>query len=811
MKIPFNTDWSVKPKVSSFTDVVGSRDSGKSVTLPHDAMIELPRSATNSEGASTAYFPGGVVEYAKTFDVPEAWLNKCVTIEFQGVYRDAMVFVNGSFAGQHRNGYAPFRLSLDGYLRHGAPNTIRVEARAHQDSRWYSGLGIHRDVTLIVSPLVHIPVDGVRISTPDIDGDGAVISVSTSIRSDDRHTRDLTLKTEICDGQGRVVNHDESTVTVSPQTSTTVRQRLYVQQPRRWSTEQPHLYHARLTLIAANEEQDETTVAFGIRKLQLDPHHGLRINGKTVKLRGACIHHDNGLLGAAAIGRAEERRIEILKSAGFNAIRSSHNMASPAMLNACDRLGMLVLDEAFDMWFEGMKAFDYSLDFPEWWERDVEAMVAKDFNHPSVIMYSIANEVPEAGSGNGAIWGRRLTEKIRSLDDTRFTTNAVSSFWAVSAEILEEFVAEVSSLEARGVNDVMNAMTDIFDRITTSDLVTERTAETHAAVDVAGLNYAEQRYTSDGVLFPNRVVLGTETNPRQTDIIWGLVEELPYVIGDFTWTGWDYLGEVGLGRTDYTDEEGAAGGGDPDYPWLLAWCGDIDITGYRRPASYYREIVYGLRKEPYVAVFRPEHRGRRRLEMQWAWTDTVSSWTWAVPPGTPMEVEVYSDADEVELLLDGVSVGRKPSGRGNRFRAVFIVPYQAGTLTAVAHQNGEERSRTELTSASEPGLAVTIDHDQLSADEADLAFVAVELRDSAANLATNTDREISVRVTGSGILQALGSARPVSTESFNASRCTTFDGRALAIIRPTGPGDIEITVSSPGLEDVHRKMTVRPA
>lgn len=808
MKIPFNTDWSVKPKVSSFTDVVGSRNSGKPVTLPHDAMIELPRSATNSEGASTAYFPGGVVEYTKTFDVPEEWRDKCVSIEFQAVYRDAMVFVNGSFAGQHRNGYAPFRLSLDAHLRHGEPNTIRVEARAHQDSRWYSGLGIHRDVTLIVSPLVHVPVNGVRITTPDIDNDGALINISTSVRSDDRHARELTLRTEVCDEHGQIVNHEESIVTIAPQASTTVRQRLYVAQPQLWNPDQPHLYRARLTLNGSNQEQDETTVAFGIRKLQLDPHHGLRINGKTVKLRGACIHHDNGLLGAAAIGRAEERRIEILKSAGFNAIRSSHNMASSAMLDACDRLGMLVVDEAFDMWFEGMKAFDYSLDFPEWWERDIEAMVTNDFNHPSVIMYSIANEVPEAGSGQGAVWGRRITDKIRSLDDTRYTTNAVSSFWAVSGEILEEFVAEVSSLEARGVNDVMNAMTDIFDRITISDLVTQRTAESHAAVDIAGLNYAEQRYKTDGALFPNRVVLGTETNPRQTDIIWGLVEELPYVIGDFTWTGWDYLGEVGLGRTDYTDKEGAAGGGDPDYPWLLAWCGDIDITGYRRPASYYREIVYGLRKEPYLAVFRPEHRGKRRLEMQWAWTDTISSWTWAVPPGTPMEVEVYSDADEVELLLDGVSVGRAQTGPANHYRAVFTVPYQPGTLTAIAYDDGAERSRTALATATEPKLAVTIDRDQLTANETDLAFVTLELRDPTGNLATSADREISVQVTGPGILQGLGSARPVSTESFNTSRCTTFDGRALAIIRPTSPGTIQVTVSAPEIDDVHLEIVV---
>lgn len=810
MRLPFNTGWTVKPKVSSFTDIVGSRNAGKSVTLPHDAMIELPRSATDGEGASTGFFPGGVVEYSKTFDVPHTWGDKCVSIEFQGVYRDAMVFVNGSFAGQHRNGYAPCRLPLDGHLRHGELNTVRVEARAHQDSRWYSGLGIHRDVTLIVSPLVHIPVDGVRITTPDVDGEGAVVEISTSIRSEDRHTRELTLRTEVCDEQGRVVIHDEGLITIAPQSSTTIRQRLYVVQPRLWNTDQPHLYQARLTLNTGSQKQEETLAAFGIRKLQLDPQHGLRINGETVKLRGACIHHDNGLLGAAAIGRAEERRIEILKSAGFNAIRSSHNMASPAMLDACDRLGMLVLDEAFDMWFEGMKAFDYSLDFPEWWERDIEAMVTKDFNHPSVIMYSIANEVPEAGSGNGAIWGRRITEKIRALDDTRYTTNAISSFWAVSGEVLEEFVAEVSSLQARGVNDVMNAMTDIFDRITTSDLVTQRTAESHAAVDVAGLNYAEQRYKTDGVQFPNRVVLGTETNPRQTDIIWGLVEELPFVIGDFTWTGWDYLGEVGLGRTDYTDDEGAAGGGDPDYPWLLAWCGDIDITGYRRPASYYREIVYGLRSEPYLAVFRPEHRGRRRLEMQWAWTDTVSSWTWAVAAGTPMEVEVYSDAEDVELLLDGVSVGRAQTGPANHYRALFMVPYQPGTLTAVAYDNGKERSRTALTSAGEPELSVNIDRDQLSANEADLAFVSLELRDPSGNLATIADREVSVRVTGPGILQALGSARPASTESFNTSRCTTFDGRALAIIRPTAAGIIEVTVSSQDLHDVHRKITVAP-
>jgi beta-galactosidase len=424
-------------------------------------------------------------------------------------------------------------------------------------------------------------------------------------------------------------------------------------------------------------------------------------------------------------------------------------------------------------------------------------------------MYSIGNEIPETGFALGGAWGRRLAEKVRSLDDTRFLTNAISSFWAVSAEILDEFVQEVSSLQARGVNDVMNGMTEIFDRITTSELVTQRTAESHAAVDVAGLNYAEQRYVSDGERLPNRVVLGTETNPRNFDVIWPLVERLPHVIGDFTWTGWDYLGEVGLGRTDYSDDATATGGGDPDYPWLLAWCGDIDITGHRRPASYYREIVFGLRHEPYIAVFRPEHHGPRRLEMQWAWSDTVSSWSWDVAPGSPVEVEVYSDAEEVALILDGVPVGRTPAGPRNRYRAHFELSYRPGTLTAVALSEGVETSRSSLHTAGDGVLTAHADRDVLRADHADLAFVLIELRDVEGNLANARDRLVKVQVTGAGVLQALGSARPASEERYDAPEHTTFHGRALALVRPTRAGSITVVVTSEGLQPATVELEAR--
>jgi len=559
----FNAGWRVKPKVAGFFDIVGARDAGTAVTLPHDAMISLHRSATQSEGPSTGYFPGGAVEYAKTLDVPQDWRDMRVSVEFQGVYRDAIVFVNDAYAGQRRNGYSVFRVPLDPYLRYGEVNAIRGEARTHQDSRWYSGLGIYRDTVLVVTPLAHIAADGVRVTTPDVDDERAVVEIATTVQNEDVNTRALTLKTELRDPGGATVASDRTPITVRPGASTVLRQRLYLRNPERWSVNTPHLYEVHTTLQDGDSALDSSVVRFGIRTLQLDPWHGLRINGEPVKLRGACIHHDNGPLGAAGFGRAEERRIEILKSAGFNAMRSAHNPASPAILDACDRLGMLVLDEAFDMWLEGMKPFDYSLDFPEWWQRDIEAMVAKDVNHPSVIMYSIGNEIPETGSGLGAAWGRDLAAKVRSIDPTRFMTNAISSFWAVSSEILDDVRHELSTLQARGVNDVMGAMSAFFEQITTSELVTQRTAESHAAVDIAGLNYAEQRYAADRQRFPNRVMLGTETNPRNIDTIWPLVETLPHVIGDFTWTGWDYLGEVGLGRTDYADDPEVRGGGDP--------------------------------------------------------------------------------------------------------------------------------------------------------------------------------------------------------------------------------------------------------
>ncbi len=450
----FNHGWTVRPKVSIFAELNDDPDDRRSVTLPHDAMLALERSPEFGQGPG--YFPGGAVEYRKAFDVPEDWRARRVTLQLQGVYRDAVVRVNGAFASQRPNGYSVFSVPLDPFLRYGAENSVVVEARAHQDSRWYSGLGIHRDTVLSVTDLAHLATDGVRISTPEIDAGKAVVAISATIANEDVVTRTLRLRSTVLDALGAEVATTSSPFTVRAGESAVVRQRAYVPSPLLWSVEHPSLYRAVTEVWDGGERIDDLEISFGIRSLSLDPIDGLRINGEVVKLRGACIHHDNGVLGAAAIGRAEERRIEILKEAGFNAVRASHNPLSIAMIEACDRLGMLVIDETFDMWTTPKNNFDYSLSFPEWWERDVESLVAKDFNHPSVIVYSIGNEVLDAGNPHGARWGRALAEKVRALDPTRYTTNAVSGFVATITDLLPNFKREAGELRGKvGVNDLL--------------------------------------------------------------------------------------------------------------------------------------------------------------------------------------------------------------------------------------------------------------------------------------------------------------------------------------------------------------------
>jgi len=815
IRTSFNDGWQTRPKVNPFAELSGVVVPFRAVTLPHDAMIERERVAPGGEatmeGGAGAYFPGGAYEYRKTFAVPEPHRGKRILFEFEGVYRDAVVYVNGNYAGQRPFGYSTFYVDADRFLRFGQDNEIRVEARTHLDSRWYTGAGIYRDTWMLVGEVVRIGPDGVRVTTPDIDTQRAVVEVATRVENDSIEIRTVDVVTQIRDAGGSIVASDVAKLTVLPGEPATARQRLYVPGPQLWSPDTPALYAAAVTLTEGDREADTETVTFGIRALRLDPEHGLRINGETVKLRGACIHHDNGILGAATFARAEQRRVRLLKDAGFNAIRMSHNPMSKAMLEACDRLGMLVVDETFDVWTSAKSPFDYSLSFPEWWERDIEAMVAKDYNHPSVILYSIGNEIPETGSPAGAAWGRKLAEKVRALDDTRYLTNAVNGMLAVLADLgaLRQQTEEKAADDGKGINALMADAGDAMNAISASGLVTHKTAESFAVLDVAGMNYAEARYGMDRDLFPNRIILGTETFPTRIDGNWRLVMRHGHVIGDFTWTGWDYLGEVGIGRPQYLTPGTPRPAHTAPYPHLLAGCGDIDITGHRRPASYYREIVFGLRTPPYLAVRRPQHHGQTFSGTPWAWSDTVATWTWPGFEGKPITVEVYSDADEIELLLNGHSIGRRPVGEQHRFRAEFDTTYEPGELHAIAYRAGAETGRHTLRTATGPvRLRADADRPIITADSGDLAYVTLTLTDSDGTPHTAADRPVRVEVSGAGVLAGFGTADPATEEPFNATERRSYEGRALAVLRPTGPGRIHLRASATDCDPVEIVVTV---
>ena len=800
IRTSFNDGWQTRPRVNPFAELSGAVVPFRAVALPHDAMIERERTAAGddaTEGGAGAYFPGGAYEYRKTFAVPGQHSGKRILIEFEGVYRDAVVYVNGDYAGQRPYGYSHFFIDVGRFLRFGEDNEIRVEARSHLDSRWYTGAGIYRDTWMLVGEVVRIAPDGVRVATPEIDAERAVVEVATRVENDSIVLRTLDVDTQIRDAAGSVVARDVSKVTVLPGEPATVRQRLYVRSPALWSPDAPALYTATVAL----GDTDAETVSFGIRSLSLDPERGLRINGETVKLRGACIHHDNGVLGAATFARAEQRRVQLLKDAGFNAIRMSHNPMSKAMLDACDRLGMLVVDETFDVWTAAKNPFDYSLNFPEWWERDVEALVAKDYNHPSVIFYSIGNEIPETGSPAGAVWGRKLAEKVRALDDTRYVTNAINGALAVMSEL--GALLQQGADDGTGINTMMADAGDAMNAIGSSELVTRKTAESFAVLDVAGMNYAEARYGLDRDLFPNRIILGTETFATRIDGNWRLVQQHGHVIGDFTWTGWDYLGEVGIGRPQYLNPDTPRPALAAPYPYLLAGCGDIDITGHRRPASYYREIVFGLRTEPYLAVRRPQHHGQTFSGSPWAWSDTVATWTWPGFNGKPITIEAYADADEIELLVNGRSLGHRPAGPEHRFRAEFDTAYEPGELVAIAYRDGTETGRHTLRSANGPvQLRADADRPVITATGGDLAYITLTLTDPDGTLHTAADRAVQVEVSGAGVLLGFGSADPATEDRFDATERRTYEGRALAVLRPTGPGKIVLRATAPDCDPV---------
>ena len=780
-------------------------------------MLRKAAHADSPNGGNTGYHDGDLYTYVKHLYAPESCRNQTIMLKFEGIYMNAFVYVNGQLAAKNPFGYTTFYAELNDYLQYGRENEIRVQVRAGAmtNSRWYSGAGIYRDVYLLESGLAHILPEGVQIQTENADEEYAVLQVRTELKNRDHLPKELFLETLIQDQTGKTVASDKASVVLFAQEMRKMKQRMTIEAPRLWSDGTPELYTCISRLYTYTEEAqpatdfqrefcrekqekeavllDENREAFGIRTIQADAKRGLRVNGNVVKLRGACIHHDSGLLGAATYEEAQYRQIRLLKEAGFNAVRMSHHPMAPAMLRACDVLGMYVMDEMSDMWNRLKSDYDYGLYFQEWWEKDVTAMVKKDYNHPSVILYSVGNEIPEIGTDHGAKTCHDLCAKIRELDDTRFTLASINGVFAAGDQV-DRIVADVAADLARegkadgNVNDFMTLMDDHMDEIVVHDAITERLEKACAALDIVGYNYMTARYEPDRRRYPNRIIVGSETYPPEIARNWSLVESLPNVIGDFTWTGWDYIGEAGIGIPGYQWGEGGFGAA---FPAQLAYCGDLDITGFRRPASYYREIVFGLRKEPYIAVQDPNRYGQTLIKTPWVISDTVSTWTWQGCEGKPVVVEVYAPGTEAELFVNGKSAGRRPSGKAVGYRTLFETIYEPGTVEAVVYENGMEISRTELKTAG--GLQSLVlkrepYYGPMDAKQT-IAYLSVEIRDSEGILVTDHDQKITLQTEGSVKAVGFGSANPKPKYNFNEGVTETFLGRAMVILMKNGEGE----------------------
>ena len=773
-RLAFDQDWRfllgdpAGAEAASFADAAW-----RTLDLPHDWSIESKMDPNSPAGGSGGFFPCGIGWYRRSFMVPAAWNGRRVTVEFDGVYMNATVYINGHELGMHPYGYTSFFHDLTPHLQAGATNVlaVRVDQSKHRNSRWYAGSGIYRHVWVNVTGPVHVAPWGVCITTPEVSAALAKVSVQTRIANESGSPSKLVVRTLVYDASGAVRGQSDANAALEAGGSTVASQDIAIDKPAIWSPESPHLYRAVTRLLEDGKTLDEVTTPFGARSIGWSAEKGFLLNGTPVKMNGGCVHHDHGPLGAAAFDRAEERRVQLLKESGFNAIRTSHNPPSPAFLDACDRLGMLVMDEAFDCWSRGKNPQDYSVVFKDWWRRDIDAMVLRDRNHPSVVIWSIGNEIPERGDPLGAQEARMIADYLRGLDRTRPVTAALN------------FIAGPWP------------NTDGF----------------YSALDIGGYNYNLNNHKADHERVPSRLMACTESYPRATFDDWAMVSDFPYIAGNFVWTAIDYLGESGLGRATLRDvtDTSREGYGAP-YPCHGADCGDLDLCGSRRAIAHYRNIVWDRGEKLYLGVRQPVPEGKRMSVTPWGVFPVYPSWTWPGLEGKPLDVEVYSRGEAVRLYLDGKLIGEKPTTRAERFTATFSVPFAPGVLKAVAVQQGKEIAESILRTVGDPAqVRLTADRTSLKADGQDLSFITVEAVDAKGQSHPNADHQVSFTLKGPAAIAAVGNADLRSEELYRGSQRKLFHGKALVVIRTSRTaGAVTLIAAAPGLKPATLNLAV---
>ncbi|WP_255510520.1 sugar-binding domain-containing protein [Flavobacterium sp. GSA192] len=747
----------------------------RKLDLPHDWSIEGKSEKNNPSEGDGGFFPAGTGWYRKTFAVPAQWKNQKVAIYFEGVYMNAEVFINGKSVGMQPYGYTSFEYDLTPYLKFGQQNTIavKVDNSKQKNSRWYSGSGIYRHVWLKVRNPIYIKTWGVSITTPKVTNEKATVQIKTKVKNETETLQIMAVSTTLSikkvNGYNTVSMNTDNTVGVDLKAGEEkeIIQNIEVEKPILWSPETPDLYRAEVKIMKghikiSDEPIDVVKKDFGIRTIEFTPENGFVLNGKKIELNGGCVHHDNGALGAAAYDRAEVRKVELLKTAGFNALRTSHNPPSEAFLDACDRLGMLVIDEAFDGWKEKKTTYDYASIFDKWWKHDVESMVLRDRNHPSIIMWSIGNEIIERKEPAAVETAKMLVNAVRNIDVTRPVTSAMTT-WDKSWEIFDPLMA---------------------------------------VHDVAGYNYQLHHAESDHARVPSRIIVQTESYPKDAFSNWNLVQKHNYIIGDFVWTAMDYLGESGIGRYVYPGEPAGEHWEGNLYPWHGAYCGDVDLTGWRKPISHYRSMLYNSNEKLYMAVREPNPESGAIKLTSWAVWPTWESWTWPGQEEKSLEVEVYSKYPKVRLYLNDKLIGEKETGLGQEFKATFVIPYASGELKAIGIENNKEVESVLLQTAQQPTkIKLTADRKEIAADGQDLAYVTVEITDDKGVLNPNAANQLTFYVSGPGVIVGVDNANLKDTDLYVANTRKAWHGRAMVIIKSTKKsGAINLEVTSPGLE-----------
>ena len=807
--VSFDENWRfLKDSIAGAEDIAFNDSNWRILDLPHDWSIEdLPVQIKDSISGpfskasigkmGTGYTVGGTAWYRKSFTIDKADGDKTAYLQFDGIYMNSDIWINGKHLGNHPYGYTSFWYDITSYLNPaGEANIVAVQVKNEGlNARWYSGSGIYRHTWLTLVNKVHIAPWGVYITTPEASEKKANVEIVTNVTNSGSKDLQITCVTKILDQYGAEVGKSLIEPTVPAGTSLELKQVVMVENPSLWSIEKPDLYHAQMELLINNKVEDKFTTAFGIRTIKFDPQTGFTLNGKTIKLKGGCFHHDNGPLGAAAIDRAEERKIELLKKAGFNAIRCSHNPPSPYLLDVCDRLGMLVIDEAFDMWeqskmagaaaFFGLKGTkitieDYSRFFKESWQKDIQSMVQRDRNHPSIIMWSIGNEIWEAADTSGLRIARNLVNEVKKYDLTRAVTEA-------HVDLGASFGGK-STWEDR--------------------------APHLALLDVIGYNYAFSMYREDNKKHPERIMYASEFMPPLSLQNWQSVEDLPYVIGNFSWTAMDYLGEAGTGVPRLVDIKPNESARDlqagimqffnaNSWPMVVNFQGDIDLIGNPKTAYYYQHVVWREHKLSMV-VHKPIPYGKKEITSPWGFPDELKSWNWEGHEGSKMRVHVYTRSKLVKLELNGKPVGEQAVDDSKSITATFEVPYEPGTLTARSFDNGVETASETIKTVGKPAaIRLSADRSTIKADRNDLSYVMVEIIDAEGNVIPDADDiMVNFEISGNGEIAGVGSGNPTDISGFQQPRKKSWQGRCLAIVRPKGAaGKIVLNTRADGLKE----------